>query len=252
MLDLSHNPFVCTCALYWFRRQWIPKNQGKLRKYPEEYNCESPQNMKSRQLQDHYPTQAECLNPLVVMAIVLTASVVVILATGIVLYKYRWHIRYYFYLIRIKMSYQSIPDEFQYDAFVAYNSVDRAWVLTQLMPFMEKQQKFKLCLHDRDFEVGKLIVDNIIENTRKSRKLILILSKSFSGNEWCQFESSVAHRRLMEEGATSVILVLLEDLTSRHMTGTLGVLLQSTCTIEWTNNRIGRKLFWKELLGSLD
>nr|WBP49901.1 Toll-like receptor protein [Mimachlamys nobilis] len=255
MLDLSNNPFVCSCPLYWFRKEWIPDNIKKLRSYPSHYYCESPQAMKSRLVSDYFPSAAECLDPLVVMAIVLSVCLFVIVTVGALGYKYRWHLKYYVFLCRTKSGYKRINEEedhFHFDAFVAYNSDDRDWVLTKLMPFLEKQQKFRLCLHDRDFDPGKLISDNIVENMRKSRKLILVLSNSFTSSEWCQFELLMAQGRFLKEGSKTVILVMLEKVTLDQMSGTLGVLLQNNNAIEWTNDRMGRNLFWDELLSSIN
>jgi toll-like receptor 13 len=40
--------------------------------------------------------------------------------------------------------------------------------------------------------VGKLIVDNIVENMKESRKVILVMSNAFARSEWCQFEVLLA------------------------------------------------------------
>ncbi|OWF54528.1 toll-like receptor 2 [Mizuhopecten yessoensis] len=254
MLDLSNNPFVCSCPLYWFRREWIPNNIMKLRKYPSLYYCESPQEMKNRLVNDYYPNATDCLDPLVVMVIVLSVCLFVIIMLGAMIYKFRWHIKYYVYLCCAKRGYKRIAEEdcFHFDAFVAYNSDDRLWVLTKLMPFLEKQQKFRLCLHDRDFDPGKLIADNIVDNMRKSRKLILVLSNSFTSNEWCKFELLMAQSRFLEEGSSTVILVMLEKVELLQMSGPLGILLQNNTAIEWTNDQTGRNLFWNELLNSVN
>ncbi|XP_033755387.1 toll-like receptor 1 [Pecten maximus] len=254
MLDLSHNPFVCSCSLFWFRRKWIPENKAILRQYPDMYYCESPQEMRSRLVDQYNPSAMECLHPLVVMAVVLSVCLLVIIVIGALLYKYRWHIRYYVYLCCVRRGYKRISEEdnFHFDAFVAYNSDDRTWVLTKLMPFLEKQQKFRLCLHDRDFDPGKLIADNIVENMRKSRKLILILSNSFTSNEWCKFELLMAQSRFLEEGPSTLILVMLERVSVHQMSEPLSVLLQHKSTIEWTNDLTGRNLFWNELLSSIN
>jgi toll-like receptor 13 len=52
-----------------------------------------------------------------------------------------------------------------------------------------------LCIQYRDFEVGKLIVDNIVESMKESRKVILVMSNAFATSEWCHFEVLLAHER---------------------------------------------------------
>lgn len=253
MLDLSKNPFVCSCTLFWFRKKWIPENMAKLRNYPETYYCESPQAMKTRQVQEYNPSAADCLDPLVLMAIILSLCLFVICFICVLLYRYRWHIKYYIYLCCVRRGYKKIEeDKYYFDAFVAYNGDDRTWILTNLMPFLEKQQKMRLCLHDRDFVPGTLMVDNIVENMRKSRKLILVLSNSFIASEWCKFELLMAQSRFLEEGSATLILIMLEGVSVNQMSEPLSVLLQNKSTIDWTNDPTGRNLFWNELLSSLN
>jgi hypothetical protein len=50
-----------------------------------------------------------------------------------------------------------------YDAFVANSADDYKWVYGSLQTYLEKNQGFKLGLHERDFEAGKYIDDNIID-----------------------------------------------------------------------------------------
>jgi hypothetical protein len=50
--------------------------------------------------------------------------------------------------------------EYQYDAFAANSADDYKWVYGPLQTYLEKNQGFKLGLHERDFEAGKYIADN--------------------------------------------------------------------------------------------
>jgi toll-like receptor 13 len=64
---------------------------------------------------------------------------------------------------------------------------DRKWVHEKLVPVLEEEYGHTLCIHCRDFEVGKLIVHNTVENMKESRKVILVMSNAFARSEWCQF-----------------------------------------------------------------
>ena len=70
-----------------------------------------------------------------------------------------------------------------YDAFVSYAHEDSAWVLDSLLTRLEGPSNScgpcKLCLHQRDFVVGKPIIDNIIDSIAASRHTIIVLSNSF-------------------------------------------------------------------------
>ncbi|XP_033755022.1 toll-like receptor 2 [Pecten maximus] len=254
VLDIAFNPFDCSCELYWFRK-WLNVNGHKLKKYPKVYYCKSPSKYKDRRLVTYDPSYRECHPlPTLTIALIVTACVVVVfVGIAVVLYRNRWHIKYYIYLLHSKKDYEPLPGDnsFIYDAFVAYNSTDRVWVISELKEFLENKHGMKLCLHERDFSAGKLIVDNIIKNINFSRKVILVLTNEFAKSQWCQFETLMAQNRFFEQGASSLVLLMLENLSPRHLNGPLSMLLQSVTYIEWTKDTVGKDVFWKKLLDSL-
>lgn len=57
---------------------------------------------------------------------------------------------------------------------------DRWWVVDKLSPNMELiADRYKLCLHERDFVLGSRILDNIEESMESSRFMIVVLSNNF-------------------------------------------------------------------------
>lgn len=93
-----------------------------------------------------------------------------------------------------KRSTNSI-DQFTYDVFVSYSDNDRSWVLDELIPNIEKRTEINICLHERDFQVGLSILENIIQCMDKSRCLLLVVSESFLKSNWCSFEMHLAQHR---------------------------------------------------------
>ncbi|OWF54530.1 toll-like receptor 3 [Mizuhopecten yessoensis] len=255
ILDLSFNPFDCSCELYWFRK-WLNDNSFKITKYPERYICKSPSEYKDKRLIDYDPSYRHChpISTVVIALIVCVCVLVAFVSVAAILYRNRWHIKYYIYLLRSNQKgYEKIPENgsFVFDAFVAYNSTERIWVFSKLREFLENQHGMKLCLHERDFRPGRLIIDNIAENIRLSRKLILILSNEFAKSQWCQLETLKAQDRFFKEGASSLVLVMLEDISYRHMNGPLSLLLRSMTYIQWSSDPVAKELFWNKLLNSL-
>ncbi|XP_061170221.1 toll-like receptor 4 [Saccostrea echinata] len=253
-IGLRGNPFLCTCDLIWFRR-WIQTNSSKLLGWPNDYTCNLPQEWIGKNLADFQLSYSFChpLNPYIVVAISTSFAVLVIVIVSFVLYQKRWHIKYYLYLLRAKRRGFEIlgGDEYAYDVFVAYNSEDRVWVISELIPKLEKEEKLKLCLHDRDFQVGKLIVDNITDTMHRSRKVLIILSNSFAQSHWCLFETMLAQVRSINNGKETVIVVILENILSKHMTNSLHVLLKTITFIEWTNEKSGKEMFWNRLVAAI-
>lgn len=86
-------------------------------------------------------------------------------------------------------------DNYIYDVFVSYCDKDREWVLDHLIPNIEKRSEVTICLHERDFQVGLSILENIIQCMDQSRCLLLVISESFLKSNWCSFEMHLAQHR---------------------------------------------------------
>uniref|UniRef100_A0A3Q4G927 Toll-like receptor 3-like n=1 Tax=Neolamprologus brichardi TaxID=32507 RepID=A0A3Q4G927_NEOBR len=80
----------------------------------------------------------------------------------------------------------------QYDAFISYNTHDEPWVIDKLLPKLEGEQGWRLCLHHRDFEPGRPIIDNITDAIYGSRKTICVISRKYLESEWCSREIQAA------------------------------------------------------------
>lgn len=85
---------------------------------------------------------------------------------------------------------------YTYDVFVSYCDKDRPWVLDHFIPNIESRSDVTICLHERDFQVGLSILENIIQCMDQSRCLLLVISESFLKSNWCSFEMHLAQHRL--------------------------------------------------------
>ena len=255
LLDLSSNPFACTCNLVWFVN-WIKQNKAKMLMYPHNYYCYTPAEWFDRRLVNFDPSYRSChpISPYVIMAISTCSGTFVIFLVSFIIYRYRWDIKYHIYMMRArKKGYEDIGDndEFLYDAFVAYSHEERKWVLSQLIPKIEDIEHFKLCLHERDFQIGKFIIDNICDEINRSRKTLIILSNNFTKSQWCQLELALAQKRHLEEGNAHLVVVLIDAIESKNMSNSVRVLLNTTTFIEWTIETTGNELFWGRLINAL-
>ncbi|XP_033841938.1 toll-like receptor 13 [Periophthalmus magnuspinnatus] len=141
----------------------------------------------------------------------------------------------------------------QYDAFVSYNVHDEAWVYRKLVPHLEKNQGWKLCLHHRDFEPGKPIVENITDAIYGSRKTLCVISRRYLQSEWCSREMQVASFRLFDERKDVLILVFLEDIPSAHLSPyyRMRKVLRRQTYLRWPGIGPGEALFWEKLRKAL-
>ncbi|KAH8300502.1 hypothetical protein KR018_009718 [Drosophila ironensis] len=200
-------------------------------------------------------------------------SLVGLCILGIIIYLKRWHIHYYYSSLKSaallssasKESVDNFSQSFQrdpsavYDIFISYCQNDRSWVLNELLPNVEEAGDISICLHERDFQIGVTILDNIISCMDRSYSLMLIISSKFLLSHWCQFEMYLAQHRIFEVSKEHLILVFLEDIPRSKRPKTLQYLMDVKTYIKWPVGKGDsspkleeRKLFWKRLRRSLE
>ncbi|KMZ00761.1 toll-like receptor 13 [Drosophila simulans] len=185
---------------------------------------------------------------------------------GFIIYLKRWHIHYYYSSLKsaalLSSASKESVDKFTnisqrdpsavYDIFISYCQNDRPWVLNELLPNVEETGDVSICLHERDFQIGVTILDNIISCMDRSYSLMLIISSKFLLSHWCQFEMYLAQHRIFEVSKEHLILVFLEDIPRRKRPKTLQYLMDVKTYIKWPTAKEERKLFWKRLRRSLE
>jgi len=81
----------------------------------------------------------------------------------------------------------SKSESFTYDCFVSYNSNDTKWVYSEIVSQLETNlddQPLKLCLHERDFQIGQNITENIVACLENSQNCILVLTEDYAKSRW--------------------------------------------------------------------
>ncbi|XP_070071933.1 toll-like receptor 2 type-2 isoform X2 [Drosophila takahashii] len=205
--------------------------------------------------------------------IAVVGSIVGVCILGFIVYLKRWHIHYYYSSLKsaalLSSASKESVDSFShiskrdpsavYDIFISYCQNDRPWVLNELLPNVEETGDVSICLHERDFQIGVTILDNIISCMDRSYSLMLIISSKFLLSHWCQFEMYLAQHRIFEVSKEHLILVFLEDIPRRKRPKTLQYLMDVKTYIKWPTGKGDaspkleeRKLFWKRLRRSLE
>ncbi|RXN24837.1 tripartite motif-containing 16-like protein [Labeo rohita] len=126
-------------------------------------------------------------------------------------------------------------------------SYDEAWVINELMENLENGvPPIQLCLHMRDFQAGKSITSNIIdEGIMGSRKIIVVVSQHFIDSDWCRFEFELAQSRFMMERNANIIIIILEDVEEKKTKKVLGLhkhLKKNTYDEVWVMNELMENL----------
>ncbi|XP_050409738.1 toll-like receptor 13 [Patella vulgata] len=240
-LALAENPFLCDCDFVWFV-QWMRSDKHKFLNYPNGYRCLNITNRICLKNTELYISTVS-VGCLIVSMVILVSLI----------YKYRWFIKYHIYMWRYRprLLLNLAERRFDYDAFVSYCVEDSDWVLDRLRPVLEDGEDLKLCIHERDFCAGKMIIDNIVQHMENSRKVIIILSNAYAGSEWCQFELSLAQKLVLDMTIESVVVILLEEIEALNMSKALHALLKTTTYITWCEEDENEPMFWERLKGSM-
>ena len=181
----------------------------------------------------------------------LCSSSLVILMLLISFYNFlRWRLVYAHYLF-LAFLYDSKRQQrlhqygFQYNASISYNFLDELWLLRELLPNLEADQEWRLCLHHRDCEPGKPINDNIVDSTYSSWKRICVITRSCLRSERCYREIQVASFWLFDEQNDALILVFLEDIPHLER-----IWASSGRNYEWlwTPRKVKILFFWDRII----
>ena len=195
-LNLEGNPLQCTCLGLGFL-SWMANTRLKLVNFPK-YRCvysNSREGDMSEGINQIVTTmERECGGnnwfTFSLTALFLYFTTVTIATCC---YRYRHYIRYI--LLRMRMRRERLDallgryHEYKYDGFISCTREGAYWAKRFFIPILENEQTgLQFCIAQRDFIVGKTIIDNIMDTIAKSRKTILLIDPTFIESKWCNEE----------------------------------------------------------------
>ena len=258
-LDLRNTPLSCICKNSELQN-WTNTNQRVQIVYLYSMRCPELSNSSFH----NFDTKV-CYLDIGLYLFVSTSNVVFLLTILPLLYvKLYWKLKYSYYVFRSWFGEQwrrlrDEEEECEYDAFISYNSADEEWVVKELVPNLEgNAPSFRLCLHHRDFEPGRYIVDNIVSAVYRSRKTVCVVSQHFLRSEWCSLEIQLASYLLFHELRDVLVLVFLEHIPERQISAyhrMRKVMLKKTY-LQWPGSDCAdpaqaQELFWIQLRRAL-
>ena len=131
--------------------------------------------------------------------------------------------------------------EFNYDVFVSYSTKDLNWVRDKLIPVLEKYY-LKYCIHSRDFEIGKAILDNMADSVYGSRKVLAVVSRNYMSSKFCRGELDMAIYRNIEKEDSSLVVIRLDGINTKDFPKAL----RSKTFLDYFDNR--EREHWTERL----
>ncbi|XP_037550292.1 toll-like receptor 13 [Nematolebias whitei] len=162
-LDFTFNSFFCDCDNAWFLNWTISSTQTQVF---DAYNfvCNYPDDFSGGKLMDFDLTS--CVLDIGFICFVSTTCIIVFcIVTSFTYHFMRWQLYSAYYLFLawlVEKKHQNKKAPHQYDAFISYNAHDEPWVIEELLPKLEGEQGWRLCLHHRDFEPGKTIFTVVV------------------------------------------------------------------------------------------
>jgi toll-like receptor 13 len=274
-LDLSGNPFQCSCDTLGFL-QWLQRyNEARLIGFAK-YSCfYSNKLVPFSNLSNYILVELEydCnTRAAVIVAGVLVGIALLSVTTSAFCYRYRWEIRYFCLKLTQKgKRYQQLissETQYEYDAFVVYDSDDRDWVISELVPNLEQShpgpttddevtedpsfRTVRLCIHERDFQPGEHIISNIWNKLERCRKVVLIVSNNFAKSKYCDYEMNLANVLSVEQSRDVLVPVLLDLPDVETVSSTLHGILRTVTYIEWPRcEGQEREHFWTKLRAAI-
>lgn len=256
-IDLQSNSFTCDCDNAWFRHWALTNKQTQVF---DAYNfvCNYPPGLKGMKLLD-LDVRSCTVDTEFIYFITTTCMILLFMVASFTYHFLRWQLTYAYYLFLAllfdtKHKNKRATSQYQYDAFISYNTYDEPWVIRELLPKLEGEQGWRLCLHHRDFEPGKPILDNITDAIYGSRKTICVISRRYLESEWCSREIQVASFRLFDEQKDVLILVFLEDIPTTQLSPyyRMRKLLKKRTYLSWARAEEHPELFWQKLRQALE
>lgn len=249
-LDLEYNSFTCDCSNAWFI-DWAIRNNYTQVVYLDRYKCRYPPSLSGSSLAN-FDTESCNAHYDFVCFVYTSSATIVTMIISFIYHFLRWQVIYAYYLFLAFLNDRKRKNknhEFRYDAFISYNVQEEPWVMEELVPNLEGQHGLKLCIHHRDFQPGKAIIDNIVDGIYNSRKTVCLITQNYLKSVWCSNEIQVASFRLFDEQKDVLILVFLEDIPIHQLSPyyRMRKLVKKKTYLQWPKPGTDTRLFWQKL-----
>ncbi|XP_030596974.1 toll-like receptor 13 [Archocentrus centrarchus] len=254
-LDLDNNPFTCDCLNAGFIH-WVKSNKQTQVVKGYQYTCSFPVAQQGQLLVD-FDTESCFMDLNFVCFSSSTCLVLLTLLTSFIHHFLKWQLVYAFQLFQAflydsRKRKKGVPH--RYDAFISYNVHDEDWVYQEMLPVLEGEQGWRLCLHHRDFQPGKPIIENITDAIYSSRKTICVISRRYLESEWCSREIQMASFRLFDEQKDVLILLFLEEIPAQQLSPyhRMRKLVKKRTYLSWPQAGQHPGVFWQNVQRALE
>lgn len=259
-IDIFGNPLKCDCNTRYFV-EWVTEKQVSIVNLNLTFcsleNGTAVSLTKSAVVLALLKVQCRSYTGLISGTCACLALFLVIVLSG-VLRRHQWKLKYLLYMAsnwRKRTGYQTLHDcekiPYGFDAFLSYEDSDRTFIREQVIPRLETEAGFKLCIDKRDFIAGLYVTDNILHAIQNSKKTVVFLSQKFLKSKWCIYEMNMARMEGIHSGRDVLVIVLNEEIPTSQLSAEMINIIHNQTYIERTSNRHGEALFWQRLVSAV-
>ncbi|CAG5122029.1 unnamed protein product [Candidula unifasciata] len=257
-VDMRDNPIYCECSNLAFL-EWVVRTNIFGDNYTH-YYCKYPvENQTAVEMSQGYAEELvklrkQCATHVGLFLGVIGGTILVVtFITGLLLYRFRWTLRYWYHAAKLKIysNPDKISEEFDYDVFVSYASDDVDFVLQELSPHLSAERHLKLLVHGENFQTGRHITDNIYMAVRQSHKTLVVLTKNMLKSHWCTYELQMARMESINTGRDVLVFLLLEEIPAHLMSVNMLSYIKTSTYISYPREAQHRDVFWNKLAADL-
>ncbi|XP_029950653.1 toll-like receptor 3 isoform X2 [Salarias fasciatus] len=241
LLLMDRNPFDCTCeSILWFVTWLKSRNKTSVPDLEHQYVCNTPPTYFNRTIIKFDPLSCKDMAPFQALFILSSTAVLMLMVTALLVRFHGWRIQFYWNILigyTLGLSDAKVEEgrEFEYDAYVIHAAADAGWVERRIEPLENERCRF--CLEDRDSIPGMSQLESIVNNMRKCRKILFVVTESLLLDPWCrQFKAHHALNQVIEASRDSIILVFLQDVHDYKLSRSLFLrrgMLRPCCILDW-------------------
>ncbi|XP_069024140.1 toll-like receptor 3 isoform X2 [Embiotoca jacksoni] len=259
LLIMDKNPFDCTCeSVLWFVTWLNDTNMTSVPGLRDQYTCNTPLAYFNHSIMDFDTLSCKDMTPFQALYILSSTMVIMLTVTALLLRFHGWRIQFYWnIMINRTLGFSDATAAegraFEYDAYIIHAEEDASWVERRMIPL--ENDKCRFCLEDRDADVGTPQLESIVNNMRRSRKILFVVTESLLNDPWClRFKVHHALHQVIEASRDSVILVFLQDVHDYKLSCSLFLrrgMLRSSCVLDWPVHNERVPAFHQKLLIAL-
>ncbi|XP_030840929.1 toll-like receptor 3 [Strongylocentrotus purpuratus] len=252
-LNISRNPFTCTCSLTWFR-QWLQSADIDLQ-HPDKTLCSktSLQGLVNQPIMAFHP-EDHCGADIVLITI-LTLTGVVIVMISMLAYNKRWWLNHKLFLLKLAViGYEEMAEDFNADNYrhhlnLMFDEAEQEWVDRVMRPALEERMPHlqNTIFGDEDLHLGMYYIPALYDAIDNSFKTVLLLSNQSVNDAWTMTKLRMALEHLNDSGLDKVILIFVKDIEDGNMPYLVRLFLsRNKPYMLWTDDEDGQELFWAQ------